>query len=122
MKPEAQLQKAICDYLTVACPEILFFSITNGFMSGAKNKFSYMAHLKATGHKNGVPDMALYWPGGGHCFFEVKSPTGQLSKPQGYFHGKLASLGVAVFTIRSLEDVYQVIREFNLPCREVIKA
>lgn len=121
MKPEALLQKSIITYLRSCCPQCLVFAVPNGFIAApGKNKFAYINHMKATGLLPGVFDMAVYWPGGGHAWIEVKSAKGQLNEAQKVFRKQLADLGVAAFIVRCMDDLFEVIKICKIPCMDML--
>ena len=121
--PEFALQKAICQTLDAAYPAVLYWAVPNGAAlcaarddEGRKRAQREMSKLKVTGLRPGVPDLALYWPGG-HALVEIKSATGRIMPGQIAVHLRLKDLGVRVAVWRSLEDMREDLAEWGVPNR-----
>lgn len=112
-EPEAKLQRAILETLRVAYPTAIAWSCPNG---GYVLEKRIVAKLKWLGLLPGVPDLAIYWKGG-HGLIEVKSATGRLSPEQIAVHKVLREQGHNVATVRSLEDLAEVLAEWGVPGR-----
>lgn len=112
---EGPIQRAILDTLRIAYPQVLVHSVPNG---GFALEPRIVAKLKWQGLLPGVPDLALYWPGG-HGLIEVKSEGGRLSTDQKWVHGALKGLGVKVAVCRSVQDLIDTMTEWNVPGRVI---
>ncbi len=60
---------------------------------------------------SGIPDVICISPLGHHIYFEIKTDTGRLSPIQKAMHTRLESNGCAVHTVRSLNEVKEIIGE-----------
>lgn len=68
--PEAELQKAVVQYLRLAgVPNLMFFSVPNE----AKRSPRLANHLKAMGMTSGVSDLVICVPDSGVMFLELKA-------------------------------------------------
>lgn len=108
--PEFQLQKAICELLDVAYPQVVYFSVPNGAVLGwsdaeRKRAGREMSKLKITGLKPGAPDLCVVGPGGVLCGLEVKSAHGYQTEAQRAFQARLQASGGQYGVVRSLDDV-----------------
>lgn len=118
-REEHQLQKSIVQYIGYACPEVLCFSIPNGFYGGdGENKFAHLNNLKAEGLLPGMCDLCLIWPNCGICMVECKSLTGRITQGQKDIHAKLKKNGIPVFIVRRITELYEIIRDLQIPCRD----
>ena len=60
----------------------------------------------------GTPDLMVIQKGR-IVFFEIKSSTGKLTFPQEITQSKLKEQGAQVYTIRSVEEMEEILREKN---------
>lgn len=141
MKPEAQLQKACCDYLTICCPDVLYWhNVNSQIMSGFVRKFlgkqapkiigMIIKFLHSIGMRNGVPDLTLHWRKDYSrvplitefvvhtLYLELKAGKAPASEDQKALHERLRDIGLSVYIIRSLDDLRNTIRETSIPCRD----
>ena len=77
-QPEAQIQKAIVEYLRAVIPNSLVFAIPNGSQRTASGR---PANAVA-GLLPGAPDLCVVLPEGRVVWFEVKSDKGRVSANQ----------------------------------------
>ena len=94
-KSEGEIQKEIVDYLEAA--GWLVFRMNSG-------KVRYNVYM----NKKGTPDLFVVRRGKAY-WFEVKTATGKLSEAQKLRHRELEEHGQKVKTVRSLDDVLEVI-------------
>lgn len=128
-QPEAELQKAVVDALTLMAIDGIFFAVPNG---GARTK-AEAGVLKATGVRAGVGDLCLMWCArdrvGGvfgldierqySAFIELKAPgkKPRLSAEQVAFAADCERLGVRYGVAQSLEEVEALLTEWRVPRR-----
>ena len=78
-------QKAVCDYLNTAYPQVLFFSVPNGASLSSPRQ---MSKLKSEGLLPGVCDLIIFEHHGGYAgmFLEMKRLIGGVvSENQAWF-------------------------------------
>ena len=105
-RPEADLHKAVAQYLNLALPKNCWWSAI-GHGGGGKIRG---AQLKAMGLARGVPDIMIVPPEGDFSWriiwIELKSKIGVLSAEQKATHKILSDLGCLVLVARSVSDVF----------------
>lgn len=116
--PEDDLQRALVHYLRAACPEAISFSVPNGgFRSGHE-----ASRMQGTGTLAGVPDLCVLWAKGQCGFLEVKVRRGghelDVSPAQKRMIVRLDVVGIRFALVTSLDDVRQVVRNWQIPCRD----
>lgn len=116
---ESVMQRQLIKWWQANCrhfgvPEILLFSVPNGFNANARRG----SVMKAEGQRRGVPDLMLavartWRPHPTKCtpaqdyhglFLELKTPTGHLSPEQEVYHELLAKQGYKVVVCRTLGE------------------
>ena len=117
-RPEDILQKAVCAFIDVAAPGLLYFAVPNG---GGRSKVEG-AILKATGVKAGVPDIVILLPNAGAGFLELKAGKGVLSPTQKQWRDDLRARGYAWAEVRSVEEVEDILGRWLLPFGWTLKA
>lgn len=100
-QPEAELQRAVMDYLAYARPSCIPIHIPNG---GARFK-SEAAILKGLGVVAGAPDLVFLGPDGSWCI-ELKAPGGKQSPCQVEFQRRCEVLFIPYAVCTSLEEVH----------------
>lgn len=116
MKEEV-IQAALCQYLSLACPDVFYFHIPNGMYLGSGiGRFRYLDKLKRQGLKAGVPDLFLCWLGGS-LFIETKTPKGRLSPAQEHCIEEFRKRGLDTFIVHSIDDLKAVIKIRKIPTR-----
>lgn len=123
-RPEANLQRAVVQYLSVALgPRTFFTHIAHGHSDLGARKGGI---LKSMGLVAGIPDIVLWWRDGhGKSFcmgIELKSAAGRISVAQRDTHRRMADAGVLVVTCRSLDDVRATLNSGGVPSRDRFKA
>lgn len=113
-QPEAQIQKAIVEYLKAVLPGAVVMAIPNGSQRTASGR---PANAVA-GLLPGAPDLCVALPQGQVIWFEVKSDKGRVSPNQILVHGHLTSLGHHVPIVRSIEDVRQALAFLGIETKE----
>jgi hypothetical protein len=135
---ENQLQKSVCQYLAVICPEVLYTAIPNQqVMSGAVRGLCIKLFGEAKGkeYADTIPephcrrfegnrvDLRLHWksPAGSAktLYLELKSATGSVKPEQRSLHDRVRAIGIPVEIVRSMRDLQEVIREYGIPSRTV---
>lgn len=116
---EAQIQKAIVDYLNAVLPnEYRCFAIPNGSQRTATGR---PANAVA-GLTRGVPDLAIVGGVGRVFFLEVKAAKGRLSEFQSEFANWCLCKGVVPWAcVRSVEDVRVALEAWKIETRECKK-
>lgn len=112
------MQRALIKWWQANCrhfnvPEILLFSIPNGFNGDARRG----SVMKAEGQRKGCPDLMLAVPRHLGCpdyhksefnyaglFLELKTPSGRVSPEQEVFHQRLTERGYKVVVCRSMVE------------------
>lgn len=115
---EAKIQAAIVAYVRAVAPDVLCFAVPNG---GLRTK-SEAALLKWTGVLAGIPDLILVLPGGGMAAWEVKTPSGVLSKDQQAVWLRLMAMGTPRAVVRSVDDARRELAALGIETRERIAA
>jgi len=109
---EAQLQRAVAEYLDVALPaDAVWTAIGHG--GGGKTRG---AILKGMGVKAGMPDIMIIWRGQ-VIFIELKAGRGGLSRAQKAFHDRLYLAGASITVCRCLSDVHVFLGTRGVPLR-----
>lgn len=119
---EAQLHRAVADYLAVALPESACFTT---FPAGGGGKVRG-AQLKSRGLRAGWPDVQVLYrfsypdtihPRSQFVGLELKTATGRLSPEQIECHAAIRRAGGLVFVCRSVEDVESFLSGLGIPLR-----
>jgi len=112
---EARLQASAVQFIRLAAPQCLCFSVPNG---GWRSK-AEGARLKWTGTLAGIPDVIVIAPVGRIFFLEFKTKTGRLSPAQRAVFDQLVAHGAPCAIIRSLDDVLKAFDAWGIPMRLV---
>lgn len=115
---EQAIQRAIAAYLDVALPDDCFYSAVNPVPAKTK---AAAGISKAMGVKAGVPDLVLCHRGDFICL-EVKKEGGYLSQVQKQVIQQIRDAGGIVYTVRSVEDVEQTLKELGIELRGSVAA
>lgn len=113
-QPEFRLQCVVVDYLTRACPTLLW----TAFPAGEARTEKTGGKLKRMGLKPGWPDIIAVKPGGGFLGLELKAEGGRLSPEQKAVLEALEGCGASYAVIRSLDDLKETLAEHGVPTRE----
>lgn len=111
--PEDILQMQVMRWLAVAAPGLCAFHPANG---GYRNPRE-AKKLKDMGVKPGVADLCVMLPEGRVAFIEMKAGKGRQTDTQRAFQADCARLGAPYAVCRSIDDVEQTLREWNVPLR-----
>lgn len=114
---EAQLHKAVAQYLAAALPPEVVWTT---FPAGGGGKVRG-AQLKERGLRAGWPDIQLI-VGGSFVGIELKAPRGKLYREQVARHDEIREAGGYVFVCRSLEGVASVLRGLGVKLRARVMA
>jgi len=113
---EARVQAQFLEFFKLAIPDVLVFHVDNG---GAVTP-SQAARRKWQGVVAGIPDLVLVIPGGQVRFVEVKTPGGAgLSADRTRIHEWLSANGNPPAICRTLQDVQNALKAWNIPMRAV---
>ena len=111
---ESKIQSAIMRHLDGVLPSSYrAYAIPNG----AKRDKITGAILKREGVKAGMPDIAIIGTDGYSAFLEVKREGGRLSPAQIEFRDWCAANRVPFAVVRSVEDVQETLRGWDVPLR-----
>ena len=105
-RPEREVQRAICEYLTL-CK--IPFSITDA--TAVLNLQGKRVTSKA---RLGWPDITAVLPEGRALFIECKSTIGRVRPEQASMHKILEAQGAVVIVARSIDDVASVFRDIGI--------
>jgi hypothetical protein len=108
-QPEADLQRAVVQYLAYAKPACIHLHVPNG---GARPKVE-AAILTGLGVRAGAPDLVLLSGHGSYCI-ELKVPGGRQSPAQRDFELDCVRLGIRYAVCTSINEVDEVLREWGL--------
>jgi hypothetical protein len=116
--PEADLQRAVHQFLTWALPsDAVHFAIPNGLMRSKKAA----ARAQGEGVLAGVPDLLVIHRG--HpVFVELKSGRGVMSEVQRNMMHKLGYCGADVVCCRSVACVQSSLIELGVPLKATVAA
>ena len=107
---ESKIQRAIAGYLDVALPADSFWTAINPIPG---KSIVAAVTSKAMGLKAGVPDI-LILHNSVTLWIEIKKEGGYLSKTQKSLHVDIECAGGNVYTARSIEDVQEILREWEI--------
>ena len=113
-RPEEDLQRAVVQFLKVACPTALWFAVPN--QRGTRKRWENEM-LVAMGVRAGVPDLVFVLPGGRVGFIELKAPKGRMEASQLIFAEEALALGTLHLVCRSVAEVQGALAAWGLPLR-----
>lgn len=111
---EADIQRAIVEYLRTVLPDGLTFAIPN---ASRRTEHGYAANA-VPGIVPGMADLCHVRPGGRALFIEVKSPGGHLRSEQAAMQMRCGSMGVPFAVVRSIDDVRAALASWGVGTRE----
>lgn len=111
---ESRIQSAIVSFIRTVVPGSLVIAIPNG----ARRTAGGYASNAVAGLLPGAPDLVVALPEGKVLWLEVKAPKGRPSDNQVLVHEKLGEIGHAVYIVRSISDVCDVMEKLNIKTRE----
>ena len=114
---ERDLHAAVADFLTVTLSQDTWFT-TIPLGGGGKARGG---QLKRVGTKVGTPDILLCHAGRLH-FIELKVVGGRVSDEQMMCHRRIKAAGGLVEVAWSVEDVRDILAEWEIPMRGRIAA
>jgi hypothetical protein len=119
--PEQSLQKTIAAYLT-ACvglpPDGPYWTAVNPIPAKSK---AAAGLSKAMGLRAGTPDLLFVWQGKA-IFVELKTSDTRLSVAQQNAHTEILLSRGTVFTVRSLDELIDVLEKSGIPVRGAVRA
>jgi hypothetical protein len=108
-RPEQALQQAICQFITLAAPDLYFFHPANEV---GRSSPRLGAIRKSMGVKAGTPDLVLLLPAAKVGFIEVKAGKGRLTEAQEAFRVMCADKGIQWAIARSVADVEAILTDW----------
>ena len=116
-QPEAQLQRAVCEFLTSALDSaVMWFHPANE----QANEITRMRN-SALGVMPGTADLIFLWYEG-HGAIELKARGRKQSLEQEVWAAQYMALGGLYAVCRTPEEVEAVLRSWKLPLRASLKA
>lgn len=110
---EDDLTYAVADFLSAACPDLLWWHTPNG----GKRAIAVARKMKRMGTLRGVPDLQFLLPGKPAHFIELKAEGGYQSPEQKGFQILAEERGCKYAVCRSVEDVQQTLQEWGVQMR-----
>lgn len=113
-KPEQKIQIAVCNWMRLRYPDLLFTISPAGMIRGANTAVL----MKRLGYRNGTPDILIFEPRGRFhgLFIELKAEKGYLSEDQRVFIAKAVFLRYATAVCFSYEEAIKTVENYmNLP-------
>jgi hypothetical protein len=105
-RPEQDLQKAICRFIDLAAPGLIYFHPANEV---GRSSVRLGAIRKSIGVKPGIPDLVFVLPHGKAAFIEVKAGKGRLTEAQEAFRLLCDERGIPWALARSVADVEAIL-------------
>ena len=116
-QPEAQIQRAIVQYLGIFEKQgkLFFFAVPN---QGGRGLEKRGAILKGLGVKPGVSDLIIVWRTPAQfpmvSFIEIKSAKGVLSFEQKCFAASCSRFGFCHYIVSSLDDMILRLKSWRI--------
>lgn len=119
--PEFQTHRQIADYCakTFIPGESLWHTTDNSNNMGGVAARRAQAKQRLLGCQTGFPDAIVLYSGGRVLLIEIKAPKGTLQDKQIEMHFTLNLMGFIVVIVRSLDEFREIVRKYNVPCREI---
>lgn len=111
---EADIQRAIVDYLRAVAPDVFLFAVPNASVRARGGR----AGNAVAGLTRGIPDICLVLPDGRAAFIEVKAEKGKLSEYQQDILRTFAARAIPFAICRSSLDVAEALRGWGVMVRE----
>lgn len=111
---EANIQRAIVEYLRAVLPHCITFAIPNG----AQRTASGRPANAVAGLLPGIPDLCVMLPRGESIYFEVKSAKGRVSDNQLAIHMRMQPLDHRIAVVRSIDDVRLALKAWGVETKE----
>lgn len=121
---EHDSQAEIVKHLKLVCPTVVVNAGLTGELWGMARHvpkgifYGWIQKLKNRGMLPGYADLVLHWGPAKTCFIEMKTKTGKEKDSQKDVREKLSHLGFATYIVRNLDDLRNVIKLEQIPCRE----
>lgn len=120
---ESALQRSLIEYLSWAVPSVTAFAIPNA----GRRTVGGRASNAVAGLRKGVSDFAIVlpcsWAGktahGVTAYIEVKTEKGRMSPEQKEWSEVLSKMSVPHCVVRSLEDLKEALRVWDVPTLDV---
>jgi len=111
---ESALQVSVARFLDVALPRsVRACHVPNGGRRDAATG----ARLKREGVKAGVADFVIFMSGGTCAMIELKTASGRLSPAQKDWQDWAGQHGLPYAVCRSLDEVIDVLKAWNVPLK-----
>lgn len=119
--PEFHLHKQIADYYAkiFISGQSLWHTTDNSNNMGGPEARRAQAKQRLLGAVAGFPDGVIMYSGSQILLIEIKAPNGTLQDNQKELHHTLVQMGFHIEIIRSLDEFREIIKDYNIPCREV---
>lgn len=112
-RQEDQIQRAVVDWIRLACPTAIVFHVPNGgFRTRAE-----AGRFKSLGVLAGVPDLIIMWPGV-VAALELKTPANRPTAEQAEFGRRMTGMGHHWGWASSVDDALALLRVWGIPTRE----
>ena len=112
---EAQIHKAILQYLEVALPKAVIHHSPNEVDVRGPDVARAIVKARGMGTRKGFPDLVVFpFAHVGPIFFEVKAKRGALTLEQSAMIERLAALGYKAAVVRSVDDVVDRLSEWGV--------
>lgn len=116
---ETQIHRSIIAWLRAVMPDAIVHHSANEGVRGGKAGMLDGARKKGMGQVAGFPDIqVITWQHVPAMFFEVKTPTGGVSKEQAAIIKRLSEFGYRCAVVRSIDDVRARLFEWGVPTKE----
>lgn len=107
------LQMQVMRWIAVAAPDLVIWHIPNGGYRAAREA----KKLKDMGVRPGVADLACILPNGQTGYIEMKVEGSYQRPVQKAFQADCERWGAPYAVCRSIEDVEETLRQWNVPLR-----
>lgn len=116
---EGPIHRAILRYLETVLPGAIVHHSANEVPLSGRNVERAIAKAKHNGMKPGYPDLIAHYRGW-TLGFEVKAEGNCLTKTQKEMKAAFEAQGIPYAVVRSIEDVREVLTEWNVPFVESV--
>ena len=118
---EGPIQRSIVSHLRRVLPMAIVHHCKNEINKRGGHIARELQQATLAGVVKGFPDiLVLPYAVMGPMFFEVKAPGNYPDSTQKALHETLRNLGYRVAVVRSIDDVRETLREWNVPTIEAL--